>query len=218
MDWCWNKALTKCWTPAGRNINTNTLLFSIGFSCSISSTRLPLFSCYVLNFSLSFNSILTLLPSPLTERPPSFSLFLSLSWLSHALLRSSSTPLFPQSTVDKVNLNYSAHPYTLQSLVLADFHECHNAPASTNSFKPTEIPFKRLHLQRLLLGMVLHGKHGPVISQSHQPWESQLLKDQGEKEAAAASSMSPSPWTHELIWEDSGGYQEDGGEQDPKAQ
>lgn len=110
MHWCWNKALTKCWTPAGRNINTNTLLFSIGFTCSISSMRLPLFSCYVLNFSLSLNSILTLLPSPLTDGPPSFSLFLSLSWLSRALLRSSSTPLFPQSTVDKVNLNYSAHP------------------------------------------------------------------------------------------------------------
>lgn len=96
--------------------------------------------------------------------------------------------------------------------------QCHNPPASTNSFKPTEIPFKGFHLQRLLLGTLLNGKEGLAVSQSHRPWERQFLKDQGEKEAAAASSMNPSPWTHELIWEDSGGYQEDGGEQDPKAQ
>lgn len=172
--------------------------------CSISQCPSTPFSLSC----LSFIQMCTILFFPLSSHCPGFLA------LFHVLLSLSSSPL---STVDKVNLKHSAHPMP-QSPVHADIHECHNAPASTNSFKPAEIPLKRLHLQRLLLGLVLHGKHGPAVSQSHQPWASQLLKDQGEKEAAAASSMSPSPWAHELIWEDSGGYQEDGGEQDPKAQ
>lgn len=173
--------------------------------CSISQCPPAPFSLCCLSFLQKGHNII-------------FSLLLSLFWLSHALLCSSSAPLFPQSTVDKVNLKYSAHPicgnlsYSLIFLS-AIMHQQVLIPSS-----PLRFPLKRLHLQRLWLGMVLHGKHSPAVSQSHQPWENQLLKDQGEKEAAVASSMSPSPWTHDLIWEDSGGYQEDGGEQDPKAQ
>lgn len=70
----------------------------------------PLFS-YVLNFSLSFSSILTLLPFLFTEGPPSFFFPLPLFVLAFScsfMFRFRST--LPQSTVDKVNLKYSAHP------------------------------------------------------------------------------------------------------------